>query len=68
MDVAFLGLPHKITAKVVLEIIDSGVRIVDLSGDFRLRDAAAYEKYYGVDAPRRRSRSPTASSSTACPS
>src|SRR6185295_6546274 len=53
-DVVFLALPHKTTAKVVLEMLDSGYagRIVDMSGDFRLRDAAAYEKYYGVAHPR----------------
>ena len=51
MDVAFLAMPHKTTAKVVMEILDSGVRIVDLSGDFRLRDPAAYAKYYGVEHP-----------------
>jgi len=51
MDVAFLAMPHKTTAKVVGAILGSGVRIVDLSGDFRLRDPAAYEKYYGVVHP-----------------
>src|SRR5277367_1083515 len=40
-DVAFLAMPHKTTAKVVLELLASGVRIVDFSGDFRLRDPAA---------------------------
>jgi LysW-gamma-L-alpha-aminoadipyl-6-phosphate/LysW-L-glutamyl-5-phosphate reductase len=30
MDVAFLAMPHKTTAKVVMEILSSGVRIVDL--------------------------------------
>jgi len=51
MDVAFLAMPHKTTAKVVMDILDSGVRIVDLSGDFRLRDAAQYQQYYGVEHP-----------------
>jgi N-acetyl-gamma-glutamyl-phosphate reductase len=51
MDVAFLAMPHKTTAKVVQAILGSGVRIVDLSGDFRLRDPGAYEKYYGVAHP-----------------
>ncbi len=51
MDVAFLAMPHKTTAKVVLELLDSGVRIVDLSGDFRLRDPLAYARYYGVEHP-----------------
>ena len=51
MDVAFLAMPHKTTAKVVMEILDSGVRVVDLSGDFRLRSPASYERYYGVPHP-----------------
>lgn len=50
-DVAFLAMPHKTTAKVVLEILESGCRIVDLSGDFRLRDPKAYATYYGVEHP-----------------
>jgi LysW-gamma-L-alpha-aminoadipyl-6-phosphate/LysW-L-glutamyl-5-phosphate reductase len=51
-DVAFLAMPHKTTAKVVLELLASGVRIVDLSGDFRLRDASAYERFYGAAHPK----------------
>jgi N-acetyl-gamma-glutamyl-phosphate reductase len=53
MDVAFLAMPHKTTAKVVLEILQASpnVRIVDLSGDFRLRDPARYQRYYGAEHP-----------------
>jgi len=51
MDVVLLGLPHKVSAHKVPEIMKTGARIVDLSGDFRLRDAAAYKKYYGADHP-----------------
>jgi N-acetyl-gamma-glutamyl-phosphate reductase len=51
MDVVFLGLPHKISAGTVPRILGSGARIIDLSGDFRLKDAAAYEKYYGAVHP-----------------
>ena len=50
-DVAFLAMPHKTTAKVVLELLASGVRLVDLSGDFRLRDPQAYERFYGAAHP-----------------
>jgi len=50
-DVAFLAMPHKTTAKVVLELLPTGVRLVDLSGDFRLRDPKAYESYYGAAHP-----------------
>ena len=50
-DVALLALPHKVTAEKVPELVDLGVKIVDMSGDFRLRDRAAYERYYGVTHP-----------------
>lgn len=50
-DIVFLALPHKVTAKVAMELLDLGVRIVDLSGDFRLRDVAAYERWYGAKHP-----------------
>lgn len=51
MDVVFLGLPHKISAGSVPKIIDSGAKIIDLSGDFRLKSAASYERYYGAVHP-----------------
>src|SRR5258708_11675082 len=53
MDVVLLGLPHKVSAQKVPEIIATGARIVDLSGDFRLRSAEAYRRYYGVEHPSR---------------
>ncbi|HEX8910479.1 MAG TPA: N-acetyl-gamma-glutamyl-phosphate reductase [Anaeromyxobacteraceae bacterium] len=51
MDVVLLGLPHKVSARQVPELLATGARIVDMSGDFRLRDAAAYERYYGAKHP-----------------
>src|SRR3954470_16371852 len=51
MDVVLLGLPHKVSAQKVPALVETGARIVDLSGDFRLRDAALYERYYGVEHP-----------------
>jgi LysW-gamma-L-alpha-aminoadipyl-6-phosphate/LysW-L-glutamyl-5-phosphate reductase len=51
MDVVLLGLPHKVSATKAPEIMATGARIVDLSGDFRLRDPAAYEAYYGAAHP-----------------
>jgi N-acetyl-gamma-glutamyl-phosphate reductase len=47
VDVVFLGLPHKVSASIVPKIVDSGAKIIDLSGDFRLKDAVAYATYYG---------------------
>jgi LysW-gamma-L-alpha-aminoadipyl-6-phosphate/LysW-L-glutamyl-5-phosphate reductase len=51
MDVVFLGLPHKVSATTVPKILESGARIIDLSGDFRLKNAAVYERYYGAAHP-----------------
>jgi N-acetyl-gamma-glutamyl-phosphate/LysW-gamma-L-alpha-aminoadipyl-6-phosphate reductase len=51
MDVVFLGLPHKVSSTTVPRLLASGAIIIDLSGDFRLRDAALYEKYYGAVHP-----------------
>jgi N-acetyl-gamma-glutamyl-phosphate reductase len=51
MDVVLMGLPHKVSAAKAPEIMATGARVVDLSGDFRLRDPAAYEKYYGAPHP-----------------
>jgi N-acetyl-gamma-glutamyl-phosphate reductase len=47
MDIVLLGLPHKVSALKAPEIMATGARIVDLSGDFRLRDPDSYRKYYG---------------------
>ena len=46
-DVALLGLPHKVSAQHVPAILRTGARVVDMSGDFRLADAAAYARYNG---------------------
>src|SRR5688572_25919953 len=51
MDVVLLGLPHKVSATKMPELIASGARVVDLSGDFRLRDAVTYKRYYHADHP-----------------
>jgi [amino group carrier protein]-6-phospho-L-2-aminoadipate/5-phospho-L-glutamate reductase len=51
VDVVLLGLPHRVSAEVVPKLVPLGVAIVDMSGDFRLKDPAAYEKYYGKKHP-----------------
>lgn len=50
-DVALLGLPHKVSAHHAPSILETGAKVVDMSGDFRLRDAAAYQRYYGAVHP-----------------
>ncbi len=50
-DIALLALPHKVTAAKVPELLELGVKIVDMSGDFRLRSKDDYKKFYGVTHP-----------------
>lgn len=47
-DFVFTATPHGASMKIVAELLDVGVKVVDLSGDFRFSDPAVYEKYYGV--------------------
>jgi N-acetyl-gamma-glutamyl-phosphate reductase len=47
VDAAIVAYPHAASAPVVAEMRGLGVQVVDLSADFRLRDAAVYEKWYG---------------------
>ncbi len=51
MDIVLLGLPHKVSALKMPELMATGAKVVDLSGDFRLRDKDTYKKYYGADHP-----------------
>jgi N-acetyl-gamma-glutamyl-phosphate/LysW-gamma-L-alpha-aminoadipyl-6-phosphate reductase len=52
MDVVLLALPHKVAASFVGRLAATKVpRIVDLSGDFRLKSAEAYERFYGQKHP-----------------
>jgi N-acetyl-gamma-glutamyl-phosphate reductase len=48
-EVAFLALPHETSLHVVPALLASGVRVVDLSGAFRLKDAHAYPRWYGFE-------------------
>ena len=44
--VAFLALPHGVAHEFAGPLLDAGLRVIDLSADFRLRDAAVYAEYY----------------------
>ena len=46
VDLCFCALPHK-TSQEVIRDLPRDLKIVDLSADFRLRDPAEYEKWYG---------------------
>ncbi len=47
IDAVFCGLPHA-TSQEVIAKLPRGLKIIDMSADFRLRDPAVYEKWYGV--------------------
>ncbi len=49
--VAFLALPHGVAAEIARALLDRGLRVIDLSADFRLRDAAVYQEFYGHPHP-----------------
>ncbi len=50
-DIVFLAMPHIITAKVAMELFDEDVRIIDLSGDFRLTNLDDYIRDYAPEHP-----------------
>jgi len=45
-DLAFVCLPHAAAAATVVELLAQGIKVVDLSADFRLHDVATYEQWY----------------------
>jgi N-acetyl-gamma-glutamyl-phosphate reductase len=47
MDAALVAYPHGAAAPLVAALREHGVRVVDLSADFRLRDLEVYERWYG---------------------
>lgn len=51
-DVVLMGLPHKVSALKAPDVLATGARVVDMSGDFRLRDAQTYARFYGAPHPR----------------
>jgi N-acetyl-gamma-glutamyl-phosphate reductase len=46
VDAAVVAYPHGAAAEVVASLRQRGVRVVDLSADFRLRDVGVYEEWY----------------------
>jgi N-acetyl-gamma-glutamyl-phosphate reductase len=46
MDVVFLAVPEQSAAELAPPLVDAGVRVIDLSGAFRIRDLAARARWY----------------------
>ena len=47
----FLALPNGLAAEFAKPLLAAGARVVDLSADFRVKDAAVYQEFYGHDHP-----------------
>jgi N-acetyl-gamma-glutamyl-phosphate/LysW-gamma-L-alpha-aminoadipyl-6-phosphate reductase len=50
-DLVFAALPHGESLKFIPQLVSSGVKIVDLSADFRLKNPDDYERWYGYKHP-----------------
>ncbi len=51
VEVVFSALPHKSSAEAILPLLKEGVRVVDISADFRLKDAEDYPRWYNFAHP-----------------
>ena len=47
-DVVFFATPHGVAMAQAQELVDAGVKIIDLAADFRLQDIATFEKWYKI--------------------
>jgi N-acetyl-gamma-glutamyl-phosphate reductase len=52
VDCVFSCLPHAVSAPLCVPFLDAGARVIDLSADFRLRDADIYKSWYKAEHPR----------------
>lgn len=51
VDFALSALPHHTSAEVIPGLLKDGLRVVDISGDFRLKDPESYKQWYGKEHP-----------------
>ena len=49
--IVFLALPHGLAAEFAKPLLAAGARVLDLSADFRIKDANTYKEFYGHDHP-----------------
>lgn len=45
--IVFLALPHGVAAEFAKPLVEAGLKVIDLSADFRIKDPATYEEFYG---------------------
>ena len=51
VDAVFMALPHGASAALVPDYLEQGVAVIDLGSDYRLKDAAEYERWYDYTHP-----------------
>ncbi len=51
VDIAFSAMPHKESAEAIIPLVRKGVRVIDISADFRLNNPADYPRWYGFEHP-----------------
>ncbi len=50
-EIALLALPHGVAAEYAVPLLEKGVRVIDLSADFRLDDPGVYQEFYDKEHP-----------------
>jgi N-acetyl-gamma-glutamyl-phosphate reductase len=48
-DAVFFATPHGTAMTMAPELVAAGVRLIDLSADFRIKDSAVFKRWYGLD-------------------
>ncbi|MBI2830050.1 MAG: N-acetyl-gamma-glutamyl-phosphate reductase [Chloroflexi bacterium] len=51
VDIAFSAMPQKESAAVAIPLVKNGIKVIDISADFRLKDASLYPSWYGFTHP-----------------
>jgi len=51
VELVFSAMPHKESAREVIPLLGQGIKVVDISADFRLKDSSEYERWYGFSHP-----------------
>lgn len=49
VDIIFTATPSGVAGEIVPQLLEKGVKVIDLSGDFRIEDPDMYKKYYNMD-------------------
>src|SRR5690625_3325601 len=50
VDLVFTATPSGVARDLAPQLLEAGVKVIDISGDFRIKDRAAYKEWYGLEA------------------